>query len=598
MKNRSVYHLGAMVLVSAALCLFCGLAQAQLQNNPDPDFEIIPWGDGEAIRGELLVQFHESFPVPAEVREAVHGKLGYTVIEEITDTLHRVDIGNTPLNEGIARYEADGNVDFAEPNIVYVTQVNPNDSYFSSQWGPKKMDCPDAWDDYKGDSNYVVAMVDSGIDMDHPDLKNQYAWGYDYYSGDNNPEDNYGHGTHTAGTSAAQTNNGIGVAGVAWNCKFAAYRVGNYYLSNSAIVSSINDARTKGAYVISMSFGSGQSSSSIQNALTSAYNAGIVNVASAGNSGSTGKNYPAAYSNVIAVASSNTSDGRSSFSNYGNWVDVAAPGENILSTYLQKQYSYMDGTSMSCPHVSGMAVYLYARLGGPRTKANADLVRDAIQDTAKYVGTWVIHGRVDMDAALNQIGGSMNPPTLTGVSPATVQAFQGGTLTLTGTNFTGANKITVGTKNITTGFTVVSDTTITLSAPTATALGATPVTVTNAAGTSNGKNFTYVETSPPKMYCPSLTSNGDSFTWGYGAGVGEGYLLNLALKNSTINFQGYDVLVGFTTVYMGYLNAAGTGELTVTVPSGLQGVSFYSQVLFWDPKFAGASSVRSTLVIN
>ena len=377
--------------------------------------------------------------------------------------------------------------------------------------------------------------------------------------------------------------------------------MGDYYLSDTAIVKSINDAKAKGALVISMSFGGGPSSS-IHSALTSAYNAGMINVASAGNDGNTVKLYPAAYTEVIAVAASNSSDGRPYWSTYGSWVDVAAPGVNILSTYKNKQYAYMDGTSMACPHVSGMALLLYSYIGGTRSKANADIVRNAIQDSAKNVGTWVKYGRVDVKAALDLLAGSQNPPVIDTISPSDVQAFMGGTITVSGSHFAGATEVDVGSTVLgPSGFTVVDDNTITFSAPTAPALGQVTVYVKNNAGTSNPGYFNYVETDPPKMSCPGITGAGNNFTWGYGGGVSDYFMLLVATDNTTFNYQGYPVLVNFTIIYSGFLNAAGTGSLSVTIPSGYQWLTFYSQVLFWDhttSAFDAASNIVSTLITS
>ncbi|MEW6745705.1 MAG: S8 family serine peptidase [Planctomycetota bacterium] len=391
------------------LLLVLGLGSAGLAQYSRPDGAgeeaIALWHGYEVIKGEALVQFRDGTPAWAQMR--LHEELGVEVLEETTASLHLVRIpeGMT-LDDLIALYEAHEDVEFAQPNAVHRPVGVPNDPKYGSQWGLPNIKAPQAWDTYTGNPAHLVAIVDTGVRTTHTDLNDHYAGGYDYYSEDSNPSDNYGHGTHCCGIAAAETNNGNGIAGVAYNCRFLGYRCGDYYFNSSDLIQAINDAKNRGALAISMSWGSSYKDSAIESALISAYNAGCVNVAAAGNDGSTGKFYPAALACVIGVASHNSSNSRSWFSNYGSWVMVSAPGESIYSTYNSNDnsYTYMDGTSMACPHVSGMAVILYSLLGGSRSKANSDIVRNAIQDSAIPV-SWVLHGRVDLDAAMDLIGG-------------------------------------------------------------------------------------------------------------------------------------------------------------------------------------------------
>lgn len=560
-------------------------------NNPDPVHELVPWQNVEVIRGELLVQFKENANPSA--RASVMDEMSAELVENIEDNLLRIRFDDTrfSIDEAIERISNREDVEFAEPNMVYWLDAVPSDPKFNQQWGAKKIKADYAWDLHEGDTTAVVAVIDSGIDMDHPDLDDNYAYGYDYYAYDAIPQDNDGHGTHTSGTAAGEYNNAIGVAGIAANCKFAHYRAGNKYLNNGSIISSINAARDAGALVISMSFGSGSPSNSIKNALNNAYNAGVVNVASAGNDGNTAKNYPAAFENVIAVASSTTSDGRSSFSTYGNWVDVAAPGSGIVSCYLNGGYANMSGTSMSCPHVAGMATLLYSLLDGGRTKANADIVRMTIEDTCVNVGSWVIHGRVDMFAAVTALA-TIEPPTLQNVSPAQVTAFNGGNVTLTGENLGSAEEVEVGGTVLLRdqGFTVLSSTSIEFEAPMAQSLGIQNIYVTNPAGTSNVGQFTYIETDPVQMIADIFANTDQTFTWSYGGGVNSPFLLLLAPNSATVPFKGYNILVNHIIFYSGVLNAAGTGSLQITVPAGYEYTSFYSQFVTF-----GGSGVQATV---
>lgn len=567
---------GMGIVFLTVLFAFTTTTFGQEVDKPDPVWILTQYQGRDVIKGEALVQFEEGIPLGTQA--AIHSALGTHKVETIVTGLDLVRFSK-PLELVLDAYNLNPDVDYAEPNWIYYPTINPNDQYWSQQWGPKKIQCAAAWDKYKGNGSHVVALIDTGVDMDHPDLDDHYAWGYDYYANDPNPDDQDGHGSHTAGTAAAETNNSIGVAGVGFDCKFAAYRAGNYGLSTTAIVQSITDAKNKGALVISMSF-SGGSSTSIKNALNSAYNAGMVLVAAAGNHGTTLKVYPAGHPFVIGVGASTTSDSRAGFSAYGPWVSVAAPGVNIISTYKNKNYAYADGTSMACPHVAGCAVILYSMIGGVRTKANSDMVRNALQDTA-LPRTWVEFGRVDLNAAMDQM--QNDPPTITSISPTNVQAFKGGTITVTGTNFLGTLEVNSGGTILNPpDFTIVDNTTITYSAPLANALGQTAVTVTNNAGTSNAGYFNYIETNPPKMDCPTFASGGQPFTWSYGGGASDAFFLLISTDPTTFNFKGYPILVYFTILHSGMLNAAGTGSLPVTMSTGLQGLQFNSEVLFFD----------------
>ncbi len=299
------------------------------------------------------------------------------------------------VEETVDAYQALDMVEYAEPNYIFRTTATPDDSYYSTQWGLNHagdydIDAPEAWDIETGSNTVVVAVIDTGIDYDHPDL-NANMWptnGYDFVNGDSNPMDDHGHGTHCAGIIAAETNNSAGVAGVAGGWGAAGTQLmalkafdasGN--ANSSEVVSAIDYARTNGADVINMSFVSTGSSSSIQTALNNAYSAGLVLVAAAGNDDVaplpyTG--YPASYSNVVAVTATGSSGAKASYANYGTWVDIAAPGSSIRSTLWNNTYGYKSGTSMAAPHVVGVAALLKAQNGG---WTNAQIVNRMIYTT-------------------------------------------------------------------------------------------------------------------------------------------------------------------------------------------------------------------------
>lgn len=601
-SNKSPYLKFVCTTICLAFLLVVGTTVfGQGIHVPASELEIMEWKGGEVVKDEALVQFKKSASFAEQA--AVHERHNCRVIETVADGLFRVQLNGAPLQSVLDAYNDESIIDYAEPHTIYRHFFTPNDSSWNQQWGPKNMKCPEAWDIYKGDPNTIVAILDSSVDHGHSDLSGNYKYGYDYANGDSDPYDFLdfiGHGTHCSGIAAAVTNNSNGIAGVGFNCEFAFYQVGTIlFITDAAVVQAVNDTVAKGWHVISMSFGGPSPTQSIQNALNNAYNAGVVCIAAAGNDGNTAMQYPAGYTNVMAVASHNSSNQRSSFSTYGTWVDVSAPGEGIYSTIYEfwGGYTNMDGTSMACPGVAGMANILYSLIGGARTKANADLIRNTIQDTS-VPASWVAHGRVDVEAAMLFLSAT-NPPTISNVSPAQVQAFMGGTITLTGTEFTSATSVSAGgTVLYPPDFTIVNDTTITFDAPPAQALGQAAVTVTNPAGTSAPGYYTYVETDPPKIDVASMVGAQQPLTWNYGGGSDDYYILLLSTDSTTAPYKGFDVLLNYIIVYSAQLDANGLGSLPIIVPNGLGGTTFYSQIGTFEPPFVGASNIPSTYIIN
>jgi subtilisin family serine protease len=237
--------------------------------------------------------------------------------------------------------------------------------------------------------------VDSGVYSEHPDIGRIIAQS-DFVEGDAVADDDYGHGTHVTGIAGALTNNGKGVAGGCFECGLLIAKVmGSLgFTTDSRIVSGINWSVNHGADVVNLSLGGSGDSSVLTTAVNRANALGAVVVAAAGNEGTNVPQYPAAYSKVIAV-SATTTDGRlASFSNRGDWVDLAAPGTDILSTRMSGGYKTMSGTSMSAPLVSSLAGLLASR------GMSADSIRQRMQTTAKDLGPAgddpsFGHGRID-----------------------------------------------------------------------------------------------------------------------------------------------------------------------------------------------------------
>jgi subtilisin family serine protease len=221
-------------------------------------------------------------------------------------------------------------------------------------WNIERVGATSSWGISTGDP-VKVGVIDTGIDLKHPDLQANIKGGYNAIYPWKSPNDDNGHGTHVAGIIAA-LNNSIGVVGVGPNINLYAIKVlnasGSGYLSD--VIEGLDWARTNGMQVVNMSLGTSQDVESFHNAILNAYNAGVVIVAAAGNSGGA-VSYPAAYPEVIAVSATDQNNQIASFSSRGPEVDLAAPGVNIYSTYKGQSYATLSGTSMATPHVTGAA---------------------------------------------------------------------------------------------------------------------------------------------------------------------------------------------------------------------------------------------------
>ena len=263
--------------------------------------------------------------------------------------------------ELIAALETIESIEYAEPKPLHRHFVSPNDTYYniSNQWHLFKIKAAQAWDISTGSASVIVAVCDNAIYTSHPDLINKMVAGYDVAENDNNPNPAGGndgvHGTHVSGIVGAQTNNSTGVASIGWLTSVMPVKIGRD--SDGALTAGyegITWAANNGAHVINMSWGGGSSGSYGQNAINYAWGKGCIIIAAAGNDGEETMFYPAAYNNVVSVASTTSTDAKSYFSQYGTWIDISSPGSDIRSTVPNSSYQSLQGTSMASPLVAGL----------------------------------------------------------------------------------------------------------------------------------------------------------------------------------------------------------------------------------------------------
>ena len=374
--------------------------------------------------GEILVKFKDG----VSALSAQRSMDGYQATRIRPLYRSAVELWQVPEGEElttVARLNADPGVDYAEPNYRYwAFDTTPNDPHFDDQWAHVRMRSPQAWDFTTGSATTVVAILDSGVDLGHPDLAGKLVAGYDFVDSDSNPMDLNGHGTHVAGIAAASTNNGVGVAGMDWNARIMPVRVLNTEGGgfSSDITDGINWATSQGAKILNLSLGGPSYSVTMQNAVNSAHAAGRLVIAAMGNDNVSTPMYPAALANVMAVSATGPTDLKASYSNFGDHCDIAAPGGDMrayhdsagiystMPTYpvylttsflYYTQYDYVHGTSQAAPYVSGLAALIWAQNPG----LTPDGVQDLIEGTAVDLGStgWdpiYGHGRIDAAAAL------------------------------------------------------------------------------------------------------------------------------------------------------------------------------------------------------
>ncbi len=357
----------------------------------------------EAVPGQILVLYDED--ASRSVRAAARGRARAALVSGVGRNAELLQTDPSATSASLAALSRDPSVRAVQPNYIRRLALKPNDSSFASQWSldnarqtiqgvtgtyDADIDATEAWDVTTGVSSVAVAVIDTGVDLAHPELSGQIwknpgesgsgketngrdddgngyvdDWrGWDWAAGDNNPADEHGHGTHVAGTIAAKGNNASGIAGLAWGSRIMALRVAdpNGYSSDSLIASAVAYAGDNGARVVNISMSGPGSSTVIAQAVAAASNTVFAVAAGNGGGDSVGDDndaspqFPCSVTslNLLCVAATDNVDALARFSNFGDTsVDLAAPGVGILSTYPGGTLAWMSGTSMASPHVAG-----------------------------------------------------------------------------------------------------------------------------------------------------------------------------------------------------------------------------------------------------
>ncbi|WP_309123414.1 S8 family peptidase [Paenibacillus sp.] len=333
-----------------------------------------------------------------ETRAVSVKQLGYAYVFDSSDM----------TTEQLMDYFKDHNVEYVEPHYMYVTNetpdIVPNDELYSRyQWNLPIIQTPAGWSVTKGAGEVVVAVVDTGVTLSHPDLQGHLAEGYNVVDPANPPADDVGHGTHVAGVVSALVDNGQGVAGMTWYNKVMPVKVldSTGMGSTYSVAEGIVWATDHGAKVINLSLGNYASASFLHDAIRYAFDRDVVLIAATGNDNTSQPGFPAAYPEVLAVSATNQQQEKASFSNYGDYVDVVAPGENIASTYTENQYAALSGTSMASPHVSALAALIRSVNPSLKNTEVYDIMRKSAVDLgAAGKDAYFGYGQINVPRAL------------------------------------------------------------------------------------------------------------------------------------------------------------------------------------------------------
>jgi len=405
--------------------------------------EFLPGPHDQVVAGQLLIgllpgaDINQILGVAAPQAAATRvGRLGNTYLLRLPEGIQAM------ASKALAAHPL---VRYVEPNHVRTTAVTPpNDPYMVQQWALTTLQAAQAWsyfpDHYltaatAAGNRVKVAIIDTGADCTHPDFMNAGATSTDAAKGGQilwsasyafvpttiaSPacswQDDNGHGTHTAGIVAAATDNATGVAALGYPLQLIVYKAMNQNGTGSDyyIADAIQDAIDAGAQVISMSLDGPGYSQTLQSAIDTAWENNVLVVCAAGNNAGTELTYPGDANFALGVAATDSNNAVAGWSNYGNWVKIAAPGVNILSTYPGGQYETLSGTSMAAPHVAALAGLLFAANPGISVAAVAQRIQQTAQSPNPGWNQNIGYGVIDAGAALAGLAGPFTQGSLTG----------------------------------------------------------------------------------------------------------------------------------------------------------------------------------------
>jgi subtilisin family serine protease len=401
----------------------------------------------EHLENQILVRFAQGSDATAVIAST---QTDTSLGEQLLDNIYVVHLGGTTtVADALTAYQANPFVVYAEPDYIWHADLIPNDTLFGQEWGMNNtgqnggtpdadIDAPEAWDVTTDAPGVVVAVIDTGIKWDHPDLAaniwtnvneipnngidddgNGYiddTRGWDFVNNDNNPTDDHGHGTHCAGTIGAVGNNGQGVAGVVWNVQLMPLKFLDASGSGttSSAIKAVTYANRNGAKISSNSWGGGGFSQALYDAIKTGRDTyDTIFVAAAGNAANNNDanpSYPASYDldNIVSVAATDRNDLLAGFSNYGaTSVDLAAPGVSIVSTWNNNGYNTISGTSMATPHVSGAVAMIRGAFPGDSYKTVINRLLANVDVLPNLSGKVATSGRLRLEGLVPPPSGGL-----------------------------------------------------------------------------------------------------------------------------------------------------------------------------------------------
>jgi subtilisin family serine protease len=310
------------------------------------------------VPGQILIKPRTGVSEKALMNKlGAHGAVSHFTLRHLN--VRVVNVSEENADAVLAALRNDPDIEFAERDYVAQAAFVPNDPHVGNEWHLAKVQAFQAWQGTTGSSSVVVAVLDSGVNMNQPDLAGRLLQGYDFVNGTASVTDDFGHGTAVCGTIAADGNNGLGVAGVAFGCSVMPVKVmdSSGFAAYSTIASGIKYAVDNGARVINLSIAGSDASATLQQAIDYAWSNNVVVVAAAGNASTNTPMYPAACNHVLGVSATANNDSLAYFSSYGGYVQISAPGMMIWTTQSDPNHPYgaWQGTSFASPIVAGVA---------------------------------------------------------------------------------------------------------------------------------------------------------------------------------------------------------------------------------------------------